>query len=36
MGEKIRIVITKEDSLSIDTKSDLIKVLKQIKGKTLK
>ncbi len=35
MGEKIKIVITKEDSLSIDTKRDLIKVLKQIKGKIL-
>lgn len=36
MGEKIRIVVTKEDSCSIDTKYDLIKVLKQIKGKMLK
>lgn len=33
MGEKIRVVITKEDSLSIDTKSDLRRTLKYIKGR---
>lgn len=36
MGEKIRIVITKKDSLSIDTISDYNKAKKQVKGKTLK
>lgn len=36
MGEKIKIVITKKDSLSIDTISDYNKAKKQVKGKTLK
>jgi 3-deoxy-manno-octulosonate cytidylyltransferase (CMP-KDO synthetase) len=30
MGEKIRVVLTKEDSISIDTKSDLRKIFKYI------
>jgi 3-deoxy-manno-octulosonate cytidylyltransferase (CMP-KDO synthetase) len=30
MGEKIRVVLTKEDSVSIDTKSDLRKIIKFI------
>jgi len=30
MGEKIRVVLTKEDSISIDTKSDLRRISKYI------
>ncbi len=31
MGEKIRVVVSKDDSISVDTKSDLRKILKHIK-----
>lgn len=32
MGEKIRVTITKKDSIGIDTKADLARARKLVKG----